>query len=180
MIIYATKSIFSDINNTKSIVQQLEDQQGSKSEDFLRDKISSWWLSNISSTPLPMGFSGDDFEQQLSDILESAKSLLTTTVNGWQYIFQNGFDSTSPDARIKVATNGSSITGSSISHTSSGLLDFTITGSSLSSNSQSYKIKSMNFNYLLPDSKIEAKIKILGNIEVNSGIINKSSFLIFS
>jgi Ca2+-binding RTX toxin-like protein len=178
MIIYATKSIFSDINITESTVQQLEDQQSSKTEDFLRDKLSSWWLSNISSTPLPMGFSGDDFEQQLSDILESAKSLLTTTVNGWQHIFQNGFDSTSPDARINVATDGTSITGSSISQTSSGFLDFTITGSSLISNSQSYKIKSMNFHYLLPDSKIEARITILGNIEVNNGIINKSTFLI--
>jgi Ca2+-binding RTX toxin-like protein len=178
MIIYATKSIFNSINNTDIINQQLVDQQSSKTEDFLRDKLSSWWLSNISSTPLPMGFSDDDFEQQLSDILESAKSLLTTTVNGWQDIFQNGFDSTSPDAQISVATNGTSITGSSISQTSSGLLDFTITGSSLTSKSQSYNIKSLNFHYLLPDSKIEARIKILGNIEINNEIINKSSFLI--
>jgi Ca2+-binding RTX toxin-like protein len=178
MIIYATKSIFNPINNKKLIINQLNDEQIIKSEEYLRSKLSSWWLNNVSSTPLPTGFSGEDFKQELSDILDAAKSLLTSTINGWQYIFKNGFDANSPDAQIIVDTNGKKIIGSSVVPTSDGLLGFTIIGSSLTSNTQSYKISKLNFNYLLPDSKIEATIDISGNIEVNNGIINKKTFKI--
>lgn len=173
MIITTTDSAFDGLGISNQSLDRLKSEQRTATEDYARGLLSQWWLSNVSNTPLPSGFQKSDAQDQIDDLLVTAETLLTNTVDGWQAIFNNqqsGF------ANIIVADSKKIMTGSS----SGGEVNFELKGAGLSLGATSYKITSIKFSYRAPESPIKIQVEILGNIDVIEGLITKSSFVLNS